>query len=101
MDTPCSKCGQVNHGQTGEYSCEVCGLPMLHDDPVCDYAYCNKPLAPDQAETGMKFCIEHDARFTAIAKDIEAGGDPMQLLAFWIEAQGGAEQAALDAAGGE
>ena len=29
---PCTKCGQVDHGQTGEYPCPVCGLPLTHDD---------------------------------------------------------------------
>lgn len=91
---PCSKCGQINQGQTGEYPCEVCGLPTMHDEPCCDYYGCHKPLAPDQAETGMKFCVEHDVRFTEIAKRIEAGGDAMELFAFWIEAQGGAYYAA-------
>ena len=28
---PCTKCGQVDHGQTGEYPCPVCGLPLTHD----------------------------------------------------------------------
>lgn len=30
--TPCDKCGQIDQGQTGEYPCEVCGLPILHDE---------------------------------------------------------------------
>lgn len=29
--SPCSMCGQVDAGQTGEYPCEECGLPALHD----------------------------------------------------------------------
>jgi hypothetical protein len=29
---PCPRCGQVDEGQTGEYGCEECGLPMLHDE---------------------------------------------------------------------
>lgn len=27
----CPKCGQEDHGQTGEYPCYVCGLPLVHD----------------------------------------------------------------------
>jgi len=27
----CPKCGKVNRGQTGEYPCEVCSLPMVWD----------------------------------------------------------------------
>lgn len=27
----CPACGQVDVGQTGEYPCRVCGLPLLHD----------------------------------------------------------------------
>lgn len=30
---PCSKCGQVDHGQWGEYPCSVCGLPLVWDAP--------------------------------------------------------------------
>jgi len=30
----CEKCGQVDAGQTGEYPCKGCGLPMVHDDNV-------------------------------------------------------------------
>jgi len=29
---PCSRCGQIDRGQTGEYPCEECGLPALHDE---------------------------------------------------------------------
>lgn len=29
---PCQKCGQVDCGQFGEYPCDVCGLPTLHDE---------------------------------------------------------------------
>jgi rubrerythrin len=36
MDTvekiDCIVCGQIDHGQTGEYPCPNCGLPTLHDD---------------------------------------------------------------------
>ena len=28
----CNKCGQIPGKQTGEYPCEVCGEPTLHDD---------------------------------------------------------------------
>ena len=28
----CPKCGQVDHGQTGEYPCSECGLPMVWDE---------------------------------------------------------------------
>ena len=28
----CAKCGQKDQGQTGEYPCQVCGLPLLHDN---------------------------------------------------------------------
>ena len=28
----CNKCGQIQGKQTGEYPCEVCGEPILHDD---------------------------------------------------------------------
>lgn len=34
--TPCPKCGQIDRGQTGEYPCEVCGLPLVWDDPIDD-----------------------------------------------------------------
>lgn len=27
----CKKCGQVDNGQTGEYPCKECGLPLVHD----------------------------------------------------------------------
>ena len=27
----CDKCGQSDNGQTGEYPCSKCGLPILHD----------------------------------------------------------------------
>lgn len=30
-DTRCYLCGQVDHGQTGEYPCPSCGLPRMHD----------------------------------------------------------------------
>lgn len=30
--TPCSKCGQVDRGQTGEYPCSECGLPLVWDE---------------------------------------------------------------------
>jgi hypothetical protein len=58
----------------------------------CDYYGCNKPLAPDQPRTGMKFCAEHDAEFAIIAR--QEPFSPTALLKFWIEAQGGAKQAA-------
>lgn len=29
---PCLKCKQVDIGQTGEYPCSGCGLPMVWDD---------------------------------------------------------------------
>jgi len=29
---PCSHCGQVDMGQTGEYPCPVCGLPTVWDE---------------------------------------------------------------------
>lgn len=29
------ECGQVDTGQTGEYPCEVCGLPFVHDNEIC------------------------------------------------------------------
>lgn len=32
--TPCAKCGQVDHGQYGEYPCAVCGLPTTWDPPA-------------------------------------------------------------------
>ena len=31
LATRCPKCGQYDHGQTGEYPCDECGLPRLHD----------------------------------------------------------------------
>lgn len=34
IQTPCPKCGQVDHGQTGEHPCSECGLPIVHDDVV-------------------------------------------------------------------
>lgn len=30
----CSKCGQNDFGQTGEYPCDTCGLPTVHDERV-------------------------------------------------------------------
>ena len=27
----CESCGQVDIGQTGEYPCKACGLPVEHD----------------------------------------------------------------------
>ena len=30
----CSECGQVDHGQTGEYPCITCGLPFVFDEEV-------------------------------------------------------------------
>ncbi|MFL1549749.1 hypothetical protein ACI77I_11685 [Pseudomonas sp. D47] len=27
----CAACGQTDAGQTGEYPCKACGLPMEHD----------------------------------------------------------------------
>jgi hypothetical protein len=30
-DAPCGDCGQSDTGQTGEYPCNQCGLPTLHD----------------------------------------------------------------------
>ena len=32
LGPPCWKCGQIDNGQTGEYPCPVCGLPMVWDD---------------------------------------------------------------------
>ena len=29
---PCPKCGQIWQGQTGEYPCELCGLPTVWDE---------------------------------------------------------------------
>jgi hypothetical protein len=29
----CKACGQIDHGQTGEYPCAECELPTLHDEP--------------------------------------------------------------------
>jgi len=31
ISTSCLKCHQVDRGQTGEYPCDVCGLPLVHD----------------------------------------------------------------------
>lgn len=28
----CPKCGQVDRGQTGEYPCPECGLPLVWDE---------------------------------------------------------------------
>jgi hypothetical protein len=28
----CPMCGQIDNGQTGEYPCMECGLPVLHDE---------------------------------------------------------------------
>lgn len=38
----CKKCGQIDEGQTGEYPCVDCGLPILHDDV---------PERPDPADS--------------------------------------------------
>ncbi len=32
INKACPKCGQADHGQTGEYPCPECGLPTLWDD---------------------------------------------------------------------
>lgn len=32
-EKPCETCGQIAHGQTGEYPCPECGLPQVWDDP--------------------------------------------------------------------
>lgn len=58
----------------------------------CNYYGCDRPLAPDQPKTGMKFCAEHDAQFAEIAK--REPFDPAALLKFWINAQGGPKKAA-------
>lgn len=63
----------------------------------CDYYGCDEPLASDQPETGMKFCVKHDAEFECVIKKENA----LALLKFWIEAQGGAEQAAKRMIDGE
>ena len=34
MNEPCPKCGQTDHGQTGEYPCPECGLPTVWDEAV-------------------------------------------------------------------
>jgi len=33
IDERCDVCGQVDHGQYGEYPCAKCGLPTLWDLP--------------------------------------------------------------------
>lgn len=33
-EAECSKCGQRDFGQTGEYPCQACGLPTVHDENV-------------------------------------------------------------------
>ena len=30
----CQKCGQFDHGQTGEYPCSECGLPVVWDEAL-------------------------------------------------------------------
>lgn len=32
MDEKCTKCGQIDEGQYGEYPCLECGLPLLWGD---------------------------------------------------------------------
>ena len=32
LNQPCPICKQSPNGQSGEYSCPACGLPLLHDD---------------------------------------------------------------------
>ncbi len=55
----------------------------------CDFYGCENPLAPDQPQTGMKFCIEHDAQFERVAK--REPFDSGALLEFWLDAHGGVE----------
>jgi hypothetical protein len=31
----CSRCGQYPNGQSGEYPCDVCGVPTVHDETTC------------------------------------------------------------------
>jgi hypothetical protein len=61
---------------------------------TCDYYGCDEPLASDQPETGLKFCVKHDAEVTAIMQAIADGGSVGPLFKFWIDAQGGPERAA-------
>lgn len=30
-EVPCPVCGQTEQNQTGEYPCDTCGLPTVHD----------------------------------------------------------------------
>ena len=32
LSKPCENCGQTNVGQTGEFPCRACGLPMKWDN---------------------------------------------------------------------
>lgn len=49
QQAPCAKCGQVDHGQHGEYHCSVCGLPTVWDEPVAQQA---EPVAAAYAMPG-------------------------------------------------
>lgn len=75
---------------------EVSMAEMRTRGEHCDYYGCDKPLAPDQPETGMRFCAEHDAEFAQLARE----GKPGPILRFWVKAQGGAERAAKRTLGG-
>lgn len=52
----CIKCGQINYGQTGEYPCEECGLPILHDSKTRDFycIFCGSP------EHNIQACLKTD-----------------------------------------
>lgn len=39
MEDRCDSCGQFDFGQTGEYPCQVCGLPVTWDDVVASLSF--------------------------------------------------------------
>jgi hypothetical protein len=59
---PCPKCGQTLQGQTGEYPCELCGLPTMWDDET-----------PKDQEPSAPFITER-AEYDAQISDLRYGG---------------------------
>lgn len=84
----CPKCGQVDNGQTGEYPCDSCGLPLTHDAPTTT--------------------LEQDAETAETAVITQADLNPVQYETVvtghernpdYAGANAAFEQAALEAAG--
>ena len=49
--SPCPQCGQIPNGQGGEYPCQICGVPTLHDaNHGCPHR------TPTPHADGKKYC---------------------------------------------